>query len=94
MGEIEEHPELMPQENNATACAGRELSGYLSRLRGGGLIRADFDISAATMILMGTLFADAMSRDILPFIYRLEPAEAINQYVDLFLRAIGAEQPR
>jgi AcrR family transcriptional regulator len=94
MGEIEEHPELMPQENNATACAGRELGAYLSRLRSRGLIRADFDISAATMILMGTLFADAMSRDILPFIYLLEPEQAIHQYVDLFLRAIGAEQPR
>ena len=44
------------------------------------------------MTLMGTLFADAMSRDILPFVYRLEPAEAVRQYVDLFIRAIGAEQ--
>jgi len=44
------------------------------------------------MTLMGTLFADAMSRDVMPFAYRLEPKEAVTQYVDLFLRAIGAEE--
>jgi len=92
MGEIEEHPELLPKENHATACAGRELSGYLERVRARGLARQDFAISAAATILMGTLFADAMSRDILPFIYRLDPPEAIEQYVDLFVRAIGAER--
>ncbi len=91
MGEIEEHPELLPQENHATACAGRELKGYLERLRAAGMARAEFATSAATTLLMGTLFADAMGRDILPFIYRLEPAEAIEEYVDLFIRAIGAE---
>ena len=42
MGEIEEHPELLPQENSATACAGRELAGYLERVRAAGLARAEF----------------------------------------------------
>ncbi len=92
MGEVEEHPELLPRENHATACAGKDLSGYLERLRTGGLARANFTPAAAAMTLMGTLFADAMSRDILPFVYRLEPTEAVEQYVDLFIRAIGAEQ--
>lgn len=90
MGEIEEHPELLPQENHATACAGRELKGYLERLRAAGMARAEFATSAATTLLMGTLFADAMGRDIMPFIYRLEPAEAIEEYVDIFIRGIGA----
>ena len=92
MGEIEEHPELLPQESSASACAGRELAGYIERLRASGLARAAFATSAAAMTLMGTLFADAMSRDIMPFAYRLEPKEAITQYVDLFVRAIGAEE--
>jgi len=90
MGEIEEHPEMMPQENHATACAARELGGYLERLRAAGMARADFAPSAATTVLMGTLFADVMGRDIFPFIHRLDPAEAVAQYVDLFLRGIGA----
>ena len=90
MGEIEEHPELLPQENHATACAARELGGYLERLRAAGMARAEFATSAATTLLMGTLFGDVMGRDIFPFIQRLEPAEAIEQYVDLFIRGIGA----
>jgi AcrR family transcriptional regulator len=91
MGEIEEHPGLLPSEQSATACAGRELGAYIERLRSAGLARAEFATAAATMTLMGTLFADAMSRDIMPFAYRLEPDAAIAQYVDLFIRAIGAD---
>jgi AcrR family transcriptional regulator len=94
MGEIEEHPELLPKETSASACAGRELAGYIDRLRAGGLARAEFATPAAAMTLMGMLFADAMSRDVMPFAYRLEPKEAVTQYVDLFLRAIGAEEQR
>jgi AcrR family transcriptional regulator len=92
MGEIEEHPELLPRESSATACAGRDLAAYIERLRVAGLARAEFATPAAAMTLMGALFADAMSRDIMPFAYRLEPMEAIAEYVDLFVRAIGAEE--
>ena len=93
LGEIATHPELYPRENSATACAGRELTTYLERIRAAGLAREGFDVPAATATLLGTLFADAMTRDILPFAYRQEPSEAIEQYVELFLRAIGAESP-
>jgi len=93
MGEIEEHPGLLPKDSSASACAGRELAGYIERLRAAGLARAQFATPAAAMTLMGTLFADAMSRDVMPFAYRLEPQEAIAEYVDLFVRAIGAEEP-
>lgn len=92
MGESEEHPELYPRETSATACAGRELATYLERLRGLGLATPQLDVPAATATLMGTLFADAMTRDILPFVYRRDPAHAIAEYVTLFLRAIGAEE--
>jgi AcrR family transcriptional regulator len=94
MGEIEERPELFPKDSSPTACAGRELAMYLERLRAARLCRPEFETPAAAMMLMGTLFADAMSRDIMPFAYRLEPAEALRQYVDLFVRAIGAEDPQ
>ena len=93
MGEIEEHPELLPGERSTSACAGRELAAYIERLRGAGLARAEFATPAAAMVLMGALFADAMSRDIMPFAYRLEPKEAITEYVELFVRAIGAGVP-
>jgi AcrR family transcriptional regulator len=93
LGEIEEHPALYPKENSATACAGRELAAYLERSRAAGLTDAALDVTAATATLMGTLFADAMTRDILPFVYRREPTQAIAEYVELFLRAIGPTPP-
>jgi AcrR family transcriptional regulator len=92
MGEIEEHPELMPRENSPSACAGRALHGYLERVKAAGLARKPFSSSAATMTLMGTLFADAMSRDIAAFGIELEPEKAITEYVNLMVRAIGAEK--
>ncbi|HEV8612411.1 MAG TPA: helix-turn-helix domain-containing protein [Gemmatimonadales bacterium] len=91
LGEIEAHPELYPKENSATACAGRELGAYLERCRAAGLVRASVDVATATATLMGTLFADALTRDVLPFVYRREPAQALVDYVELLLRAIGAE---
>ena len=93
LGEIEAHPQLYPKENSATASAGRELASYLRRLRAACRVRASLDVPAATAMLMGTLFTDAMSRDILPFLYRRNPTEAVPEYVDLFLAAIGANAP-
>lgn len=93
LGELAAHPELYPRENSATACAGRELARYLERIRVAGITPVEFDVSAATATLMGALFSDAMTRDILPFVYRQEPMHAIEQYVELFLRAIGVETP-
>jgi AcrR family transcriptional regulator len=90
MSEIEAHPGLFPRENSPTACAGRDLAGYVARLRGAGLARAELDTATAAAMLMGCLFADAMSRDIMPLPYRSDPERAIAGYVDLFLRAIGA----
>jgi AcrR family transcriptional regulator len=91
LGEIGTHPELYPRENSATACAGRELAGYLERIRLAGLTDPGLDVPVAAAGLMGMLFADAMTRDILPFVYRREPAESIEQYVELFVRAIAKE---
>jgi hypothetical protein len=41
-------------------------------------------------MLMGTLFADAMGRDVMPDLFGPDPDQAVEHYVDLLLRAIGA----
>jgi len=51
------------------------------------------DLDAATAVLMGTLFTDAMTRDILAALYTHSPEQAIEHYVDLFARAIGLKEP-
>jgi hypothetical protein len=89
MGEIAEHPGIFSSENSPPALAARALSRYLRRLREVGLAKAPFDEVAASAMLMGVLFADAMGRDIMRDIYRNDPDDALDQYIRLFLRAIG-----
>jgi hypothetical protein len=89
MGEIEEHPGIFSRENSPPAMAAKALCNYLRRLREANLAKAPFDEVAASTMLMGVLFADAMGRDIMPDMYQNDPQQALDQYVRLFLRAIG-----
>jgi AcrR family transcriptional regulator len=94
MGEIEEHPGIFSGENSPPALAAKALSRYLRRLRDTGMAKAEFDDVAASTMLMGVLFADAMGRDIMPDMYRNEPDQALDEYVRLFLRSIGVGRRR
>ncbi len=92
MGEIEEHPDLMPPEQTPTVCAGQELIRYLRELKAAGRIRDDVPLAAAVTMFMGTLFADAMSRDVLSQMYSDPPETSVERYVELFVRALGLEE--
>jgi AcrR family transcriptional regulator len=94
MGEIEEHPGIFSAGNSPPAVAAKALCQYLRRLRQTGLAKAEFDEVAASTMLMGVLFADAMGRDIMPDMYRNEPEQALDEYVRLFLRSIGVGRRR
>ena len=94
MGEIEEHPGIFSAEDSPPAVAAKALRQYLRRLREAGLAKAQFDETAASAMLIGVLFADAMGRDIMPDLYRNEPDEALDQYVNLFLRGLGVGRRR
>jgi hypothetical protein len=94
MGEIEEHPGIFPQENSPPALAAKSLGRYLRRLKESGMAKAPFNEAIASTMLMGALFADAMGRDIMPDLYRNEPDQALDEYVQLFLRSIGVGRRR
>jgi AcrR family transcriptional regulator len=94
MGEIEEHPGIFSAENSPPALAAKALCRYLRRLRETGMAKAPFDEVAASAMLMGVLFADAMGRDIMPDMYQNEPEQALDEYVRLFLRSIGVGRRR
>jgi hypothetical protein len=94
MGEIKEHPGIFSGESNPPAVAAKALCQYLRRLRETGQAKAQFDEVAASTMLMGVLFADAMGRDIMPDMYRNEPEQALDEYVRLFLRSIGVGRRR
>ena len=92
MGEAEEHPDIMPPDRSPISCAGRELTGYLVRLQTANRISNAINVRAAATMFLGTLFADAITRDVIPQIYTSAPEQSIEQYVDLFIRAIGVEE--
>jgi AcrR family transcriptional regulator len=94
MGEIVEHPGIFSAENSSPALAAKALRRYLRRLREVGQAKAPFDEGAASAMLTGALFADAMGRDIMPDLYRNEPEQALDEYVRLFLRSIGVGRRR
>jgi AcrR family transcriptional regulator len=94
MGEIGEHPGIFSPETSSPALAAKALSRYLRRLREAGLAKAPFDEVAASAMLMGVLFADAMGRDIMRDIYRNDPEQALDEYIRLFLRSIGVGRRR
>lgn len=92
MGELEERPDLLPPDQSPTMCAGQMLHEYLIRLRDAGRISGELDLQAATTMLMGTLFADAMSRDVLPAMYQRPAETSIDHYVALFVRALDLKE--
>jgi AcrR family transcriptional regulator len=89
MSEREEHPQLITRANTGPVKAATELQRYLSALQQHGWADSPFDVKAAAAMFVGTLFADAMGRDVMPAIYPSTPVKAIEQYTRLLLRAIG-----
>lgn len=93
LAEVEERPDLMPMDQTPSACAGRALRGYLVRLSAAGWIDESVNPHAAAMMLMGTLFGDALTREFLPENHALDPEQSLEHYVALFVRALGLEEP-
>ncbi len=89
MGEFEENPEVSASACEVPTRVARELHDYLLRLREKGLIGELENAPAAAALLMGALFSDAISRDIMPERYPYPLEAAASQYVRLFLRAMG-----
>jgi len=90
MGEYEEHPGHCAQGMRASVRFADELADYLGRLRRAGLASGDWNDRAATNILLGAIFADAMGRDSMPERYPYSMRDGVDHYVDLLLSAIGA----
>lgn len=90
MGEHEEHPTHSACGLNASIRIADELTDYLRRLKRDGFATGEWDERAATNTLMGAIFGDAMGRDTMPERYPYTMREAVEHYVDLLLKGIGA----
>jgi AcrR family transcriptional regulator len=91
IGEFEQHPSCCTHGMQASVRVARELGDYLRRLKIAGLTADNqWDERAATNLLMGAIFSDAMVRDTMPERYPYSMREGVEHYVDLLLAAIGA----
>lgn len=90
MGEMREHPDVISSIDQPPSRAASALARYLRRLRQRKIATAVFDERVAAAMLMGTLFGDAMGRDILPEMFARGVEASLREYVRLFLRAVGA----
>ena len=88
MSEVEEHPEISGCLSEGWDRMRAGLLHYLEQLRDRGEIDRDAPIATAVTMLTGTLFADAMGRDIKRNVYPSE-RQAVAEYTQLFLRSIG-----
>jgi AcrR family transcriptional regulator len=88
IGEFELHPDVAAWPRRVPTQLALTLQQYVVRLRELGRAHGDWEPRSAVSMLLGTLFADAIGRDIMP--EELTPSEddAPRQYVDLFLNAI------
>jgi AcrR family transcriptional regulator len=89
MGEMEEHPGIMSSIDKPPVRAAADLARYLRRLRETGLSAGRFDEHVAAAMLMGTLFGDAMGRDMMPEMFVRGLEDSLREYVRLFLSAVG-----
>ncbi len=89
MAEMNERPECADSASSHTAQSFTNLVTYIERLAERRFIPSATDAKPAAAMLMGTLFADAMGRDMMPEIFPPEK-QAPATYVRLFLRSIGA----
>lgn len=86
---LHEHPEHSSEATDHPLGSFRELRAYVDRLCTARRIPTTDSANAACTMLLGTLFADALHREMMPSMF--PPAvEVPRSYVRLFLRALGA----
>lgn len=88
MSEMEERPEMITTAVSTPVQASHDLATYLRKLKSEKRADGEVDVLAASAMLLGALFHDAMGREMMPQAY---PAltKAPRLYARLLLSAIG-----
>jgi AcrR family transcriptional regulator len=94
ISEFEENPTYCACTASATVKMTNDLADYLKTLRLQGLATGTFDPHAAATMLMGSLFADAVSRDAMPERFPYAMKDAVALYMPIFFNAIGLTTSR
>lgn len=87
------HPELAEAGASPLEASAAELNRYVARLETGQPV-SEAERKAAVTMLLAALYSDALGRNALPGVHRLEISEAPALYVKVFLRALGVDANR
>jgi hypothetical protein len=91
MAEVGEHPHIAGCVRQGPDVVHKQLVDYTMELvRQHDLPLSQNEVRVACMMLQGSLFADAMGRDIMSDLYP-RPSRAGKEYARAFLRMVGHE---
>jgi AcrR family transcriptional regulator len=92
MAELEEHPQMAACMRHGPDLAHQHLGAYATSLvKARGLDVRPAEVRVACMMLQGTLFSDAMGRDMMPDLFPRPLRRAGALYAQSFLRMLGVE---
>jgi len=91
MSEIEERPEWGECASYVPRRASADLCHYLTALKRQGRTTEKFEPKTAAAMLMGSIFADAMGREMMPDVYPQPEEKAAQIYTRFVLKALGVE---
>ena len=89
LSEQAEHPEMAQCICHGPLHVAKELGRYFGLLRAGGWLKKEADAGAAISTLMGALFTDAMTRDVMKDLYPAPADEAVRRVVALIWSAVA-----
>ncbi|HEU5183037.1 MAG TPA: TetR/AcrR family transcriptional regulator [Gemmatimonadaceae bacterium] len=92
LGEVEERPEIIPLIGEQPRDVIRALTSYIEQLQRDGRATPDIDARTAALTFFGSLFADAMGRDVMPELYHDSLEGSADLYAAVFLRSIGVAE--
>ena len=90
MAEVSQVPERAGPVAERPVQMARELATYLREMQARGMADPAVNASAAAAMLMGAMFTDVMTRDMMPDRFGYTQADAPALYTGLLLRAVGA----
>ncbi|MPY86335.1 MAG: TetR family transcriptional regulator [Luteitalea sp.] len=93
IGEHEEHPEVGRIATRESVEAARKLASYFGKLQASGRASVDVDPWVAVNVLVGAIFLDAISRDVMPERFPYPQDEAPHRYAAMVLQVLGMSAP-
>lgn len=92
LAEFEEHPELARVACDKPMRTMEDAVRYLAAAHAAGKLPHASTVEAPVAMLMHSIFMDGMTRDVMPGCSPVAAEQAIEMYVDVVLRALGASE--